>query len=50
MDALVEVISIHKHLLHEWLPTLITKILIKCGGDMVASVAAKVQRTLDTIL
>ena len=50
MDTLVEVITIHKHMLHDWLPTLLTKMLTKCGGDMMASVAAKAQRTLDTIM
>lgn len=50
MDTLVEVISIHKHMLHDWLYVLISKMLIKCGGEMLASVAAKTQRTLDTIM
>lgn len=50
MDTLVEVISIHKHMMHDWLYVLITKMLVKCGGEMLASVATKTSRTLDTIL
>ena len=50
MDTLVEVITIHKHMMHDWLYILITKMLVKCGGEMLASVATKTSRTLDTIL
>jgi len=47
MDALVEVIVIHRHELKDWLYTLLTRLLTKCGSDMLASVASKVYRSLD---
>ena len=50
MDTLVEIIAIHKHMLHDWLYILISKMLVKCGGEMLASVASKTLKTLDTVL
>ncbi|XP_067933502.1 CLIP-associating protein 1-A-like [Watersipora subatra] len=50
MDTLVEIICIHKHMLHDWLYILLSKMMVKCGGEMLASVASKTLRTLDTIM
>ncbi|PVD35984.1 hypothetical protein C0Q70_02954 [Pomacea canaliculata] len=49
LDTLVDLAMIHARDLTDWLYILLTRLLNKTGTDMLGSVLAKLQRTLDTI-
>ncbi|XP_022240426.1 CLIP-associating protein 1-B-like isoform X2 [Limulus polyphemus] len=49
LDTLKELIHAHHAELHGWLYVLMTRLLMKCGTDVLSSVQAKIQRTLDII-
>ncbi|XP_035227024.1 CLIP-associating protein 2-like isoform X4 [Stegodyphus dumicola] len=49
LDALDELIVIHKNDLHSWLYVLLTRLFLKMGGDILSSVLAKIQKTLELV-
>ena len=49
LDTLCDFVVIHKAELDEWLFILLTKLLSKLGGDLLASVQSKIVRTLDVV-
>ncbi|XP_054708100.1 CLIP-associating protein 1-like [Uloborus diversus] len=49
LDALNELISIHKSELQFWLYVLLTRLFQKMGADILGSVLAKIQKTLDLV-
>ena len=49
LEALQDLLSVHKLELHDWLYTCMTRLLQKMGADMLASVQAKVQRALEAV-
>ncbi|XP_028390905.1 CLIP-associating protein 2-like isoform X3 [Dendronephthya gigantea] len=49
LDTLTDFMVIHKADLNEWLFILLTRLLCKLGGDLLASVHSKVVRVLDVV-
>lgn len=49
LDALNELIVIHKNDLHYWLYVLLTRLFSKMGADILTSVLAKIQKTLELV-
>ncbi|KAG8195475.1 hypothetical protein JTE90_010784 [Oedothorax gibbosus] len=49
LDALNELLIIHKNDLHSWLYVLLTRLFIKMGCDILGSVLAKIQKTLELV-
>ncbi|XP_078254426.1 CLIP-associating protein 2 isoform X24 [Rhinoraja longicauda] len=48
LETLVDFIHVHKEDLQDWLFVLLTQLLKKLGADLLGSVQAKVQKSLDT--
>jgi len=49
VDTLAQFVSIYHEQLGEWLYICLTRLLSKTGVDMLASVQAKIQKTLDVV-
>ncbi|KAF8778913.1 CLIP-associating protein 1 like protein [Argiope bruennichi] len=49
LDTLNELIVIHKNDLHSWLYVLLTRLFLKMGCDILGSVLAKIQKTLELV-
>jgi len=49
IDVLAQFVSVYHGELNEWLYICLTRLLTKTGVDMLASVQAKIQKTLDVI-
>ncbi|CAL1297608.1 unnamed protein product [Larinioides sclopetarius] len=49
LDTLNELIVIHKNDLHGWLYVLLTRLFLKMGCDILGSVLAKIQKTLELV-
>jgi len=49
VDTLAHFVSIYHEDLADWLYICLTRLLTKTGVDMLASVQAKIQKTLDVI-
>jgi len=49
VDVLAQFVSVYHAELTDWLYTCLTRLLTKTGVDMLASVQAKIQKTLDAI-
>jgi len=49
LDVLAQFVSIYHAELTDWLYICLTRLLSKTGVDMLASVHAKIQKTLDVI-
>lgn len=47
LETLVDFIHVHKEDLQDWLFVLLTQLLKKMGADLLGSVQAKVQKSLD---
>jgi len=49
VDTLAQFVSVYHSELKDWLYICLTRLLSKTGVDMLASVQAKIQKTLDVI-
>ena len=49
LDALIDLIQLQSRDLNDWLYVLLSRLINKLGGDMLGSIHAKVQRTLDVV-
>ncbi|KAG8331579.1 cytoplasmic linker associated protein [Homalodisca vitripennis] len=49
LDALNELMAVHRADLNSWLYVLLTRLLNKLGADLLGSIQSKIQRTLDIV-
>ena len=49
LDTLIELVYLQSAELGDWLHILLPRLLTKAGGELLGSVANKVQKTLDVI-
>ena len=49
LEVLLDLISVHRNELIDWLYILLTRLLNKLGGEMLGSVQAKHQRVLEAV-
>ena len=49
LEALIDLIQLQSRDLNDWLYVLLSRLINKLGADILGSIQAKVQRTLDVV-